>query len=427
MFLSILQKCIFWHHTFAVPLNMYLCYYHDSRETCCHKDNRKTCKLNLILPIKGNGEMMMERQKNIIRTSVLGIVVNVALALTKYIIGIASHSVAITSDAINNLSDALSSIITIVGAVLSNKEPNKKHPFGYGRIEYVSGIVVSFLVLYAGVTMLIESIKNIITPQIPSYTSLSILILCIAIVVKLALGIYTKKKGKAVVSEALIASGKDSMNDSIISLSVVFSAIIFIVFKVNINAYVGILISALIIKSGVELVGNSLNDILGKRTNRSLSKKVKELINENPQVHGTYDLFLDDYGPNKYMGSVHIEIDDTMTAAEIDSLSRKIQKDIFEKFNILLATIGIYAFNTTDKEAVEIYENVKSIVFEHTEIIQFHGFYVETKNKTMSFDIIISFDFIQEQKKIYDEIMQKVSAKYSDYKINIGLDLDISD
>lgn len=369
----------------------------------------------------------MNRQKKIIQTSIVGIVINALLALTKYIIGITSNSVAIMSDAVNNLSDALSSIITIVGAVLSDRAPNKKHPFGYGRIEYVSGIVVSFLVLYAGVTMLIESVKSIITPTLPSYTTISLIVLGIAIVVKFFLGFYTKKKGSAISSEALIASGKDSINDSIISLSVVFSIIVFIVFHVNINAYVGLIISVLIIKSGAELVGDSLNDILGKRTNRTLSKQVKDFINLNPEVHGAYDLFLDDYGPSKYMGSVHIEIDDVMTAAQIDTLSRTIQKQVYDKFNIILATIGVYAFNTTDAESVKMYGTIKNIVSQYSEIIQFHGFYVNKITKQISFDIIVSFNYMDEQKRIYDEIMEKVTTLYPQYAVNIGLDLDISD
>lgn len=368
----------------------------------------------------------MDRQKKIVKTGIVGILVNILLVIIKGVIGLTTNSIAIVSDAINNLSDALSSVITIIGAALANRAPNKKHPFGYGRIEYMSALIVSVLVLYAGVTTLVQSVKKIIQPETPDFSFLSIVILIIAIIAKLLLGIYTKQNGKKLNSESLVASGKDSINDSFISLSVVITAFIFIFFKINIGAYVSTIISLFIIKSGIDLISNSLNDVLGERIDASLSKEIKATINENTDVYGSYDLILDNYGPNKYIGSIHIEVKDTMTAVEIDTLTRKIQKQIMGKYNVLLATVGIYAFNTTNKEAAQMYDVVKAKVFTHKEIIQFHGFYVDIKDKTMSFDIIIDFAY-NNPKEIYNQIYKEISELYPKYTLTIGMDTDISD
>lgn len=369
----------------------------------------------------------MNRKKKIIQTSMLGILTNVLLAIIKYIIGTASNSIAITSDAVNNLSDALSSVITIIGTKLAGKAPDKKHPMGYGRIEYMSGLIVSFLVLYAGVTTFVEAIKKIISPETPSFTTQSVIILAVAVVFKFLLGMYTKNKGKQLHSESLVASGKDSINDSVISISVILTAIIYVFFNVNIGSYVSVIISIFIIKSGVDLIKESLDKILGSRINKSMSKEIKQTINEDPDVYGVYDLFLDDYGPDEYIGYVHVEVKDTMTAAEIDTMTRRVQAVIYEKYSVLLASVGIYALNTVNKESVAAYEAIKQIVQSYPEVIQYHGFYVELQSKIMSFDIIIDFKYIDRKDEIYNGILQKAQEKYPAYKINLTLDGDVSD
>ena len=189
----------------------------------------------------------MEREKVIVRTSIIGIVVNVLLAAFKAAVGFLSNSIAVTLDAVNNLSDALSSVITIIGAKLAGKKPDKKHPLGYGRIEYLSAMIVAAIVLYAGITSLVESVKKIIHPEAADYSPVSLLIIAVAIVAKLVLGRYVKKQGEKVNSAALIASGSDASFDAILSASVLASAIIYLVFHVSLEAYVGVIISIVII------------------------------------------------------------------------------------------------------------------------------------------------------------------------------------
>lgn len=283
--------------------------------------------------------MKNNREKIVIKTSIISIISNIVLAGFKAFVGLLANSIAIISDAINNLSDALSSIITIVGTKLAGKAPDKKHPYGYGRIEYMTSLVVSGIVLYAGITAFVESIKKAIHPEVADYSTITLIILLAGIIVKFILGIYVKKKGKKVNSNSLVASGSDAFNDAILSMSVLASAIIYMLFKISLEAYVGILLSAFIIKSGLELIKESVDNMLGVRIESDLSKSIKQDIIKEKDIQGAYDLILNDYGPDKYLGSVHIEVLDTLTVADIDKLSRKITKMISEKYGVILHTI----------------------------------------------------------------------------------------
>ncbi len=232
------------------------------------------------------------RNRVIIRTSVIGILANIMLVIFKAAVGLLSHSIAIILDAVNNLSDALSSVITIVGAKLANKLPDKKHPLGYGRIEYLSAMIVSAIVLYAGITSLVESVKKIIHPEEADYGWVTLVILAAAIVVKLVLGRYVKAQGKKVNSGSLIASGSDALFDAILSASVLACAILYLTTGLALEAYVGVVISAMIIKSGIEMMVDTLNDILGQRSDPELSRRIKQLVCEEEGVRGAYDLNL---------------------------------------------------------------------------------------------------------------------------------------
>ena len=265
------------------------------------------------------------REKVVIKTSVVSIISNIVLAGFKAFVGLLANSIAIISDAVNNLSDALSSIITIVGTKLAGKPPDKKHPYGYGRIEYMTSLIVSGIVLYAGITAFVESVKKIIHPEVADYSTITLIILIVGIIVKFILGIYVKKKGKEVNSDSLVASGSDAFNDAILSISVLASAIIYMLFKISLEAYVGVLLSVFIIfiiKAGLELIKESVDNMLGVRIESSLAKSIKRDIAKEKDIQGAYDLTLHDYGPDRYSGSVHIEVSDTLTASDIDRLSR---------------------------------------------------------------------------------------------------------
>ncbi len=370
--------------------------------------------------------MKNKREKIVIRTSAISIASNILLASFKAIVGFLSNSIAIISDAINNLSDALSSIITIVGTKLAGKAPDRKHPYGYGRIEYMTSLIVSAIVLYAGITAFIESVKKIINPELPEYSIVTLITLIAAIIVKFILGIYVKNKGKEVNSDSLVASGSDAFNDALLSISVLLSAIIYMLFNLNLEAYVGAVLALCIIKTGLELVKESVDNVLGARVESSLTNSIKKDIAKEDNVQGVYDLLLNDYGPDKYLGSVHIEVADTLTVAEVDKLSRKITKKIMEKYGVILHTIGVYSINTKDKHIIEAHKDIRDIVLSHIGVLQMHGFYIDDEEKTISLDLIFDFN-IKNKEELYKIIYDEIKSKYKDYKINITLDIDFSD
>lgn len=367
----------------------------------------------------------MDRKKTIIKTSILSIIANIVLAIFKAFIGVMANSVAIISDAVNNLSDALSSIITIIGTKLAGKDPDKNHPYGYGRIEYMSALIVSAIVLYAGITALTESVEKIITPGSVDYSMITLIILTAGIIVKFVLGIYVKRKGKNVNSDSLVASGADAFNDAVLSLSVLASAVIYILFNINIEAYIGVILSIVIIKTGIDMIKDSVDNMLGTRIDSDLSKSIKEEIIKDDDVQGAYDLILNNYGPDTYMGSVHVEVNDDLSVNDVDKISRRITKNIMNKYGVILHTIGIYSINTNG-EGKEIREYVKNTVFSHEGIIEFHGFYIDVERKYMSFDVVVDYK-IKDKESLKNNIINDIHKKYDDYSINIALDLDISD
>lgn len=370
-------------------------------------------------------ESVADREKVIVKTSMIGIITNIFLAGFKASIGILSNSIAVTLDAVNNLSDALSSVITIIGAKLGAKKPDKKHPLGYGRIEYVSSLIVAAIVLYAGITSAVESVKKIINPESASYSTVSLVIIGVAIVVKLVLGSYVKKQGQRVNSGALVASGSDASFDAILSASVLASALIYLIFGISLEAYVGLLISIFIIKAGIEMMLETLNDIIGKRGDKDLGTKIKEIIMAEDVIRGAYDLNLFNYGPEKLYGSIHLELPDVMTVDEVDLLTRKLQHEIYTKLGVVMTGIGIYSYNTSDNEAVKIRDVIKNIVMSHDWALQMHGFYLEEEKKIISLDVVINFDIEHKDalRILYDEIGQV----YPDYELQIVTDIDVID
>ena len=369
--------------------------------------------------------VVADRDRLIVRTSIVGIITNVFLAAFKAAIGLLSHSIAVVLDAVNNLSDALSSLITIIGTKLSAKLPDKKHPLGYGRIEYLTALVVAAIVLYAGATSLVESVKKIIHPETADYSVVSLVIIAVAVVVKLLLGRYVKAQGKKANSAALEASGADASFDAVLSASVLLSAIIYLVFGVSLEAWVGAVISGFIIKSGIEMITETLDDILGKRADAELTGKIRSSVLEEDEVRGVYDIIVNNYGPNKNTCSLHVELPDVMTVDQVDVLTRRIQARVYKATGVIVTGVGVYAFNTKDNEAAAIRNRVMNLVLSHDWALQLHGFHADTAAKTLRFDVVMSFDIKPEEglATLYGE----VQSAFPDYTIHIVPDIDAAD
>ena len=369
--------------------------------------------------------MNEERNKTIIKTSIVGIVVNVLLAAVKAAIGLIAGSIAIVLDAVNNISDAGSSIITIVGTKLAAKPADRKHPFGYGRIEYISAMVISIIVLYAGITSLVESVKKIIHPETAEYTTPGLIIIGI-VVVKILLGAYFKKVGKNVNSDSLVNSGEDATLDSVISAATLVAAAIFLIWHVSIEAWLAAVISVVIIKSGIEMLSETLSRILGERADSETVIKVKKLIAEFPQVHGAYDLILHNYGPDNYNGSVHIEVDDTLNADEIDTLTREITNVVYKESGVILTGISVYSRNTSHDDSAAMRDAVYAMSKAEQYVLGAHGFYLDRAAKELRFDLVVSFE-APDRHAVCDTVAEKIKSAYPGYTPYINIDFDFSE
>lgn len=368
-----------------------------------------------------------ERETAIIRISAIGIAANVALAVFKAVVGILSNSIAVTLDAVNNLSDAISSIITIVGTKLSNKKADREHPFGHGRIEYITTTIIAAIIMYAGISSFIKSIQGIMDPVTPDYSPLSLVIITVAVLVKIILGHYVRSVGNRVNSDTLIASGSDALFDATLSTSVLTAALIFIFTKISLEAYVGVIISVFIIKASIELLQGSIKEIIGMRPDAALSTLIYDIVKEDPDAEGVYDLIIHNYGPDRFVGSFHTEVLDTTSAIEIDTMTRRLSTEIYKQTSgkIIIAAIGIYARNTTDNRIVKMRTEVTEMALAHEGVLQVHGFIADIENQFMAFDTVIEFGY--DGKQIVHDIIHEVEAAYPDMNVSVLLDRDTSD
>ena len=367
----------------------------------------------------------MNREKKIIRTSLLGILANIVLVALKAVFGLIAHSMSIILDAANNLSDALSSTITIVGTKVAHKKPDAKHPYGHGRVEYITSLIIAFIVLGTGGVAIYEAIKSLINPIETNYTTITLIIVIIGILLKIGIGIYFRIVGKQTKSDALIGSGVDALFDALLTTGTLIGVITSLIWQVNIEGYLGIIIGLFIIRSGISILRSSLSNIIGERVNNETALGIKELVTSHSEVLGAYDLILNNYGPEKAIGSIHIEVNDDLSAKEIHSLSRQISEEVFLKYGIIL-TVGIYASNTSNEEDKEIKAYLDSLIKEYEDIKQLHGFYINKEKMLVSFDIIIDIKN-KNMNKIKEELFMKMKEKYPLYNYYIVIDNDYSD
>lgn len=367
----------------------------------------------------------MDRSKKIVQISFIGIAVNLILVAFKAAVGAVTGSIAIIMDAVNNLSDALSSVITIVGTKLAGRKPDKKHPYGYGQIEYVSSVTIAVIVLIAGLTSLKESLEKILRPEAAGYTAVSLVIIAVAVLVKFFLGRFVKREGEKINAEALVASGTDAVFDSLISLSTLAAAAVSMLWSISIEGWLGAIISVVILKAGVEILMDSLSAIIGARVDSALSQKLKMQISGYPNVLGAYDLILHRYGPEHIIGSVHVELPDEMTAREIHGLTRSITEEVYRDYGIIL-TVGIYASNNTGKAYAQMKEKLSVLAARYPGILQTHGFYVDEEKKRVSFDLIIDFQS-ERALEIRSSLIEEMRKLYPAYDFAVILDGDFSD
>ena len=365
------------------------------------------------------------RNKKIIHTSIVGILGNLALVAAKAFIGILTGSASIISDAINNLSDALSSTVTIIGTKLSGKKPNKKHPYGYGRIEYLTAVVVAALIIFAGCSAIYESVTSLVQGSKPTYDWVAFLIIGIAIAGKVALGLYFRFRGKALNSAALKNSGTDALFDAILSTATLIAALISHFANVYLEGYAGILIGLFILRSGIIAIKESISPVLGDRIDDKYAREIKAEICSHPGVLGAYDLIVHSYGENSKIGSVHIEVSDSISAKEIFALEREIQTYLFQKHGIIM-TVGIYASNDSSPLAKEMKQKIMSLAAKEKGVLQCHGFYFDEERELVSFDLVVDFDSKKPSEEIASSIIKALEQDYPSTRFVANIDHDFA-
>ena len=366
----------------------------------------------------------MDRRKLIVRASIIGILANVLFALFKAVIGLMSNSIAIVLDAVNNLSDALSSVITIIGTRIAGRKPDKEHPYGHGRAEYLTAAISAIIILYAGVTSFVESVKKLIDPETPNYGTAALLIVGVAIVVKLLLSVYARRTGEKVNSDALIASGQDARNDAVISAATLAAAGIYLIWGLSVEALLGIVISGMILKAGYDMLRQTISRILGERIDVELARSVKTVIQSFEDVSGAYDLILHSYGPDLLMGSVHIEVPDYSTADRLDLLEREIVQKVMDETGVVLTGVSVYSVNTSNDEAARVREDIRRRVMIKEHVLHLLGFYLS--EDTLHVDVIIGCD-APDRHAVWQQIVEELQERYPKYRLAVTMDNDMSD
>ena len=362
--------------------------------------------------------------------SIVGIISNTILFIVKVIVGIISNSISVTADAFNNLSDVISSIITLVGFKLSSKPADKEHPFGHGRIEYISALIVSFMVILVGLEFVKTSYNRIVNPVPVKFQLIPFILIVLSILIKIWLSKFNKYMGDSINSSALQASSFDALSDVITSSCVAISLILSKWISFPIDGYIGIIVSLFIMYSGYTLIKETLNPILGEAADPQL---VKNLINEilkYPYISGVHDLIIHNYGPGRCLASLHAEVPDNASIVDIHEVIDRAEKEISEKLNLELV-IHMDPINTNDKDTNRLKEEVKKILLQYPNIKSFHDFRVvgcgEVRN--LIFDIVVNYSvpFTDElQKDLKNSISKDIKKIHPSYNTIITVDRDFT-
>ncbi|MCI1655341.1 MAG: cation diffusion facilitator family transporter [Lachnospiraceae bacterium] len=365
-----------------------------------------------------------ERNRIILRTSAGGVLANVLLGLFKIVFGLISGSAAVLTDAVSNFTDALASGVIITGTVFSEKRPNRKHPYGYGRMEYMVTLAIALIVLYAGVEAMRETAEAFLSPHATHYSGVTLTVVIVSIFVKILYGVYTKKKAEPVQSKALHASGAEAIHHALISVLTLAAAVVNILTGLHLEAFASGIIGIFILIEGVHLLRSALSEILGQKVSGELAGKIKATVRSFDGVLGVYDLHLHDYGPDRMLGSVHIEVPDTCTADRLDMLQRKIARKVYREHRVILTGIGIYSMNTGDNQVSRLRKQVAALALAHPHVTGMHGFYLNQESGYASLDLVISFDE-KDREGLFDQVSDEIRRTFPQYDFHITMDIEL--
>lgn len=382
-----------------------------------------TLILKLFIPNYQNVEDPKVREKYGSVFSIVSIVYNILLVCFKLVVSVITNSVSIRADAFNNLSDVGSNLATLFGFKLSNKHPDADHPYGHGRMEYVSGMIVSFLILLMGFEAAKESIIKIIHPESVEYSSIAVIVLIGSIIIKLIMAYLNKTSGKAIDSEALKAAGQDSVNDSLVTAATLICLFIYKFTGYNIDAYVGLAASFMVLKSGIEIFFDVLNTILGQAPDSKLIKSIEQTIMKHEEILGIHDLMLHDYGPSKKFLSLHVELDARIPVIKMHDLVDNIELEILEQYHIL-TTIHMDPIDTKDNTTNMLKGKVKEIVLGINPSYDIHDFrtVVGPTHTNLVFDVLLPANDKNDIEELRSKITNAITNIDSKYRCVIYFD-----
>jgi cation diffusion facilitator family transporter len=355
--------------------------------------------------------------------AVVGIFLNICLFAGKYLAGFLSGSIAIMADAFNNLSDAGSSFISLIGFVFSGKKPDLDHPFGHGRIEYLAGLGVSFLILLMGVELAKNSVQKILHPVSVQISTLSIAVLSASILVKLYMAYYNHAIGKKIRSATMAATATDSLSDAAATTVVLLAMLFLAVTGINIDGYCGILVAVFILAAGIGAAKETVSPLLGQAPDPEFVKEIKELVMQHEEVLGIHDMAVHDYGPGRVMVSLHAEVSGDGNIYELHDLIDRIERELKEKLHCE-TVIHMDPIDVGNVKTVEMKEEMVKLVKAIDERLTIHDFRMVTgtTHHNMIFDVVIPADFKLSQEELKDIIQMKVWEKWPDYYVVIDVD-----
>lgn len=355
--------------------------------------------------------------------AVVGIFLNICLFTGKYLAGFLSGSIAIMADAFNNLSDAGSSFISLIGFVFSGKKPDLDHPFGHGRIEYLAGLGVSFLILLMGVELAKNSVQKILHPVSVQISTLSIAVLSASILVKLYMAYYNHAIGKKIRSATMAATATDSLSDAAATTVVLLAMLFLAVTGIDIDGYCGILVAVFILAAGIGAAKETVSPLLGQAPDPEFVKEIKELVMQHEEVLGIHDMAVHDYGPGRVMVSLHAEVSGDGNIYELHDLIDRIERELKEKLHCE-TVIHMDPIDVGNEKTVEMKEEMVKLVKAIDERLTIHDFRMVTgtTHHNMIFDVVIPADFKLSQEELKDIIQKKVWEKWPDYYVVIDVD-----
>ena len=363
------------------------------------------------------------RNKYGILCSVLGIGLNVLLFIFKLIASVLTASIAIAADALNNLSDAGSSIITFIGFRLSGKPADDDHPFGHGRAEYICAVVVAMLILFMGYELCKSSIGKIITPQSTNIDTLSVIILCVAVLVKGCMFLFNRYVGTSIDSQPIIATAKDSLSDAVATIAVLIGLAVEAIFDINVDGYTGLLVSGFILYAGIGAIKDAMTPLLGTTPDRELVTAIKDTVMAHEEIVGIHDMIIHNYGPTRFMMSLHAEVPCDCDILRIHDTIDIIEREITAKFNCD-AVIHMDPIETDNEQINEMSAKVRSVLDSIDSRLSMHDFRMVSgeTHTNLIFDVVVPFDFHMTPKKLIAEIQKEIFKINNSYFVVITID-----